>query len=145
MEVARSKNIVPLPPAKPHCGIRLPPDRYCLSACNYKLKPAKKTVTKSIASAASGPRMASALTATRAVVRPNSPAVRVQVPRPVMKLNTGTVPGPKIQISVPSQPTPSAVQVQVAPAPQFTVIKEELIEEPRGVKREREDDDYDAP
>jgi transcription initiation factor TFIID subunit 9B len=143
MEVARSKNIVPLPPAKPHCGIRLPPDRYCLSACNYKLKPAKKTVTKTIASAATGPRMASALTATRAVVRPNSPAVRVQVPRPVMKMNTGTVAGPKIQITVPSQPAPSAVQV--APTPQFTVIKEEIIEEHRGVKREREDDDYDAP
>ena len=141
MEVARSKNIVPLPPAKPHCGIRLPPDRYCLSACNYKLKPAKKTVTKSVASAA--PRMASALTATRAVVRPNSPAVRVQVPRPVMKMTTGAVAGPKIQITVPSQTAPSSVQV--APAPQFTVIKEELIEEHRGVKREREDDDYDAP
>lgn len=42
MEVARSKNSVPLPPAKPHCGIRLPPDRYCLSACNYKLKVLKQ-------------------------------------------------------------------------------------------------------
>lgn len=38
LEVARTKNSVPLPLVKPHCGIRLPPDRYCFSACNYKLK-----------------------------------------------------------------------------------------------------------
>uniref|UniRef100_T1HLJ8 Transcription initiation factor TFIID subunit 9 n=2 Tax=Rhodnius prolixus TaxID=13249 RepID=T1HLJ8_RHOPR len=38
LEVARSKNSVPLPIVKPHCGIRLPPDRHCFSACNYKLK-----------------------------------------------------------------------------------------------------------
>ncbi|BES95560.1 Transcription initiation factor TFIID [Nesidiocoris tenuis] len=38
LEVARTKNSVPLPLVKPHCGIRLPPDRYCFSSCNYKLK-----------------------------------------------------------------------------------------------------------
>ncbi|GLG99848.1 Transcription initiation factor TFIID subunit 9 [Gryllus bimaculatus] len=38
LDVARSKNNTPLPFVKPHCGLRLPPDRYCLSACNYRLK-----------------------------------------------------------------------------------------------------------
>lgn len=40
---------MPLPPIKPHCGLRLPPDRYCLSACNYKLRAAtqSKKMTKS--------------------------------------------------------------------------------------------------
>lgn len=40
---------MPLPPIKPHCGLRLPPDRYCLSACNYKLRAANqsKKMTKS--------------------------------------------------------------------------------------------------
>ncbi|CAH1399211.1 unnamed protein product [Nezara viridula] len=38
LEVARTKNNIPLPLVKPHCGIRLPPDRYCFSSCNYKLK-----------------------------------------------------------------------------------------------------------
>lgn len=37
--MARSKNSTPLPLVKPHCGLRLPPDRYCLSSCNFKLRP----------------------------------------------------------------------------------------------------------
>ncbi|KAF4527223.1 hypothetical protein B566_EDAN010552 [Ephemera danica] len=31
-----------LPVIKPHYGLRLPPDRHCLSACNYKLRSSKK-------------------------------------------------------------------------------------------------------
>ncbi|KAK3913882.1 Transcription initiation factor TFIID subunit 9 [Frankliniella fusca] len=42
LEVARSKNSQPLPVVKPSCGIRLPPDRYCLSSVNYKLRNNKK-------------------------------------------------------------------------------------------------------
>uniref|UniRef100_A0A1Y1MN91 Transcription initiation factor TFIID subunit 9 n=1 Tax=Photinus pyralis TaxID=7054 RepID=A0A1Y1MN91_PHOPY len=38
LECARNKNNTPLPLIKPHCGLRLPPDRHCLSACNYVLK-----------------------------------------------------------------------------------------------------------
>lgn len=38
LELARSKNSTSLPPIKPQSGIRLPPDRYCLSQPNYKLK-----------------------------------------------------------------------------------------------------------
>uniref|UniRef100_A0A1A9ZHV7 Transcription initiation factor TFIID subunit 9 n=1 Tax=Glossina pallidipes TaxID=7398 RepID=A0A1A9ZHV7_GLOPL len=37
-KLAEVRNTMPLPPIKPHCGLRLPPDRYCLSACNYKLR-----------------------------------------------------------------------------------------------------------
>ncbi|KAJ9578010.1 hypothetical protein L9F63_025129 [Diploptera punctata] len=32
----------PLPLIKPHCGLRLPPDRYCLSSCNFKTQPQTK-------------------------------------------------------------------------------------------------------
>ncbi|XP_013790943.1 transcription initiation factor TFIID subunit 9-like [Limulus polyphemus] len=42
LEVARQKNSTPLPLIKSSAGARLPPDRYCLSACNYRLKPQKK-------------------------------------------------------------------------------------------------------
>ena len=38
LEVARVKNAAPLPIPKPTSGLRLPPDRHCLTACNYKLK-----------------------------------------------------------------------------------------------------------
>lgn len=44
LEIARNKNKSPLPLVKPHCGLRLPPDRHCLNSCNYTLRgPTKKT------------------------------------------------------------------------------------------------------
>lgn len=47
--MAEVRNAMPLPAVKPLCGLRLPPDRYCLSACNYKLRAAHhpKRMTKS--------------------------------------------------------------------------------------------------
>ncbi|XP_022087968.1 transcription initiation factor TFIID subunit 9-like [Acanthaster planci] len=45
MEIARQKNNNPLPAIKPHNGLRLPPDRYCLSGSNYRLKPLHKRAT----------------------------------------------------------------------------------------------------
>ena len=38
LDVARAKNSTPLPIPKPTCGLRLPPDRHCLTACNYRIK-----------------------------------------------------------------------------------------------------------
>ena len=152
MEVARSKNTIPLPAAKPHCGVRLPPDRYCLSACNYKLKSIKKNAPKGAASTAStGPRMGGLLGANKTAARPSPSAVRAQVPRPVIKMNVGQSAVAKIQISVPAQPlattseataVPAVTPTVVAPAAVSTIIKPEP---ERGIKREREEDDYDAP
>ncbi|ELT97765.1 hypothetical protein CAPTEDRAFT_161501 [Capitella teleta] len=42
LDVARSKNSVALPLIKPYIGPKLPPDRYCLCAPNYKLRSLKK-------------------------------------------------------------------------------------------------------
>jgi len=42
MDVARHKNSVPLPLIKPFTGPKLPPDRYCLTAPNYRLRSQKK-------------------------------------------------------------------------------------------------------
>lgn len=44
LEVARQKNVTPLPLIKPYTGPRLPPDRYCLTAPNYRLKTVQKKV-----------------------------------------------------------------------------------------------------
>lgn len=41
LEVATKKNSTQLPLPKTTGGLRLPPDRYCLTAVNYKLKPMK--------------------------------------------------------------------------------------------------------
>ncbi|XP_075395102.1 transcription initiation factor TFIID subunit 9B isoform X3 [Tenrec ecaudatus] len=38
LDIARQKNQTPLPLIKPYSGPRLPPDRYCLTAPNYRLK-----------------------------------------------------------------------------------------------------------
>lgn len=38
LEMARVKNNQPLPPPRKANGMRLPPERHCLTACNYRLK-----------------------------------------------------------------------------------------------------------
>ncbi|OCT66040.1 hypothetical protein XELAEV_18042294mg [Xenopus laevis] len=45
LDIARQKNQTPLPLIKPYAGPRLPPDRYCLTAPNYRLKTVQKKVT----------------------------------------------------------------------------------------------------
>lgn len=48
LEVARSKNANPLPtPKSLTSGLRLPPDRFCLTGCNYRLKTNKKNFSSS--------------------------------------------------------------------------------------------------
>uniref|UniRef100_A0A6I8PLW2 TATA-box binding protein associated factor 9b n=1 Tax=Ornithorhynchus anatinus TaxID=9258 RepID=A0A6I8PLW2_ORNAN len=47
LDIARQKNQTPLPLIKPYSGPRLPPDRYCLTAPNYRLKPLQKKVSSS--------------------------------------------------------------------------------------------------
>ena len=42
LEVAAKRNAIPLPIPKQSGGLRLPPDRYCLTSTNYRLKPNKK-------------------------------------------------------------------------------------------------------
>ncbi|KAL9963589.1 hypothetical protein ACROYT_G027112 [Oculina patagonica] len=42
IEIARQKNRHPLPQIQTKSGLRLPPDRYCLTSTNYKVKTQKK-------------------------------------------------------------------------------------------------------
>ncbi|XP_016947977.1 transcription initiation factor TFIID subunit 9 [Drosophila biarmipes] len=94
-KVADVRNAMPLPPIKPHCGLRLPPDRYCLTGVNYKLRatnqPKKmtksavegrplKTVVKPVSSA-NGPKRAHSVVAKQQVVT---------IPKPVIKFTTTT-------------------------------------------------------
>ncbi|XP_017085233.1 transcription initiation factor TFIID subunit 9 [Drosophila eugracilis] len=94
-KVADVRNGMPLPPIKPHCGLRLPPDRYCLTGVNYKLRatnqPKKmtksavegrplKTVVKPVSSA-NGPKRAHSVVAKQQVVT---------IPKPVIKFTTST-------------------------------------------------------
>ncbi|MEE6507605.1 hypothetical protein FKM82_027209 [Ascaphus truei] len=45
LDIARQKNQTPLPLIKPYSGPRLPPDRYCLTAQNYRLKSIQKKIS----------------------------------------------------------------------------------------------------
>ncbi|CAH2092558.1 unnamed protein product [Euphydryas editha] len=139
LELARVKNVNPLPLIKPHCGLRLPPDRYCLSACNYRLKPA----TKKVVAKAAIPTTPTIKTVTTpkpggpqnvVVKRPPGAIVNVSskpsvVPKPVLKFTSSS--------KVVAKP---AVRVTAGPSSQGPV-KMEVDEVSQ--KRKREDDDYD--
>jgi hypothetical protein len=45
LETARIRNSVQLPMPKPTCGLRLPPERFCITAANYRLAASAKKKT----------------------------------------------------------------------------------------------------
>ncbi|XP_075390521.1 transcription initiation factor TFIID subunit 9-like [Tenrec ecaudatus] len=48
LDIARQRHQTPLPLIKPYSGPRVPPDRYCLTAPNYRLKSLQKKTSASI-------------------------------------------------------------------------------------------------
>ena len=52
LETARTRNTMPLPLPKPTCGLRLPPDRYCITNSNYRLE--KSVKKKAVAGITAG-------------------------------------------------------------------------------------------
>lgn len=142
MEIARQKNSTPLPLIKANAGPRLPPDRYSLTACNYRLKSAKKPriqvglppqlgLTMQANSAAGLSKVTPALSlnsktgATLAVVSKSASAPTVTIvsrpattnkthPTPIIKLSQR--PPLNVSTTVSSAPTP-IVQVTAAPQP----------------------------
>lgn len=114
LEVAKLKNSQALPTIKPHSGIRLPPDRHCLLAANYKLRaatsqaPTKKLVksalgdgistikTKLVTSGGSSP------SATMLNKKPtlgqtvNKGQSVVSIPKPVFKVAKTVIPKPRV-------------------------------------------------
>lgn len=103
LDVARAKNNIPLPFVKPHNGLRIPPDRYCLNATNYRLKnaakkPAGKPVHVAGNNAAAGPPARAKVDAGKGglsiVKRPGTLATvartqTISIPKPVFKISTG--------------------------------------------------------
>ncbi|XP_017468367.1 PREDICTED: transcription initiation factor TFIID subunit 9 [Rhagoletis zephyria] len=100
-KLAEVRNSMPLPPIKPHCGLRLPPDRYCLSACNYKLRAANqpKKMTKSalesrstiktqLKNASGGGGGGVGIAKRQTVLAPKTQVVTI--PKPVIKFTTTT-------------------------------------------------------
>ncbi|XP_022123722.1 transcription initiation factor TFIID subunit 9 [Pieris rapae] len=136
LELARVKNVNPLPLIKPHCGLRLPPDRYCLSACNYRLKSvqSKKVASKPVVSAPIKTITSSKSNSQNVVMKRSQGPINVSskgnvAPKPVLKFTSGS--------KVVAKP---AVRVTSGP-PQQNPVKMEIDEVSH--KRKRDDDDYD--
>jgi len=127
LESAHVKNYAPLPTVKPHCGLRLPPDRHCLSSCNYTLKTGAQKKAKPTYSASGG------ATGIKLTSKPNISYIKRTNTSGISK-QTVTIPStvlkPKIQISASNKPSmssngPSAMEIE---------------QQQQGFKRKREDD-----
>lgn len=89
-KLAEVRNTMPLPPVKPCQGLRLPPDRYCLSACNYKLRHTLqgKKMTKSAIDGRSNTKSNPPTLTMKKQTMGSSKAQIVSVPKPVFKFTT---------------------------------------------------------
>lgn len=139
LECARNKNSTPLPLIKPHCGLRLPPDRHCLAACNYTLKSSTQKKQKNNFTMSGGtPALKLATKPGLSYMKRNNPLgvskQAVSVPKPITKITTSNLPPqktvlkPKIQIQQNVQIAPSISTGEVA------------MEIESSLKRKREDD-----
>lgn len=150
MEVARQKNAQPLPFIRPHSGLRLPPDRFCLLACNYKLRAASsgagaaKKLTKSaiehrstiktlITPGARAPQG----NAGSSAIKQQSSLVQSQAPK------TQTVTMPKPVFKTGGQVKPKSIVLQQQPKSEMIMEMDE-INENISIKRKRSEDDYEV-
>lgn len=122
-KLAEVRNSMPLPPVKPHCGLRLPPDRYCLSACNYKLRNTVqgKKLTKSALEGRVNAKGSPAMTMKKQNMGASKSMV-VSVPKPVFKFTTA--------------PKPTTLDDSVK------MEVDHSTEHISSLKREREDDEF---
>lgn len=113
MELAHVKNYSMLPPVKPHCGLRLPPDRYCLSSCNYTLKNVLRKGSKTNFSVTGATGMKLTPKSNISFLRRANTGINkqtVSIPKPVTKIASQpqkTIPKPKIQITQNVQLVPA--------------------------------------
>ncbi|KAF0303150.1 Transcription initiation factor TFIID subunit 9 [Amphibalanus amphitrite] len=127
-DIARTRNSTPLPLIKPQCGLRLPPDRYCLLATNYKLKPShpvKKPVGRPAGGSGSRVTVGAAKGTKVAVVPGKGSGSGTGSPMPKFKVQTA---------SQSSAGSPAAVMPRIqfsTPTPDPTLA---------GLKRKREDE-----
>ncbi|XP_073335465.1 transcription initiation factor TFIID subunit 9 [Pagrus major] len=159
LEVARQKNQTPLPLIKPYTGPRLPPDRYCLTAPNYRLKSVQKKVSSS-AGRISVPRLSvgavSSRPSTPTIGTPSVQSVTSKVGTPVSLTGqrfTVQIPPPS-QTATTKTTTPSTPVSNVLINPSLIGSKNILITtnmvsqnsaaESLKRKHEDDDDDYDA-
>ncbi|XP_053328775.1 transcription initiation factor TFIID subunit 9-like [Spea bombifrons] len=160
LDIARQKNQTPLPLIKPYAGPRLPPDRYCLTAPNYRLKALQKKISSS-AGRITVPRLSvGAVTS-----RPSTPTLGTPSAQTVSVSKVGTpvsLTGQRFTVQIPTSQTVKTAPTST-PTVQNVLINPSLIgsknilittnmvssqnttTESNSMKRKHEDDeDYDA-
>ncbi|KAM6453141.1 transcription initiation factor TFIID subunit 9 isoform 2-T2 [Liasis olivaceus] len=162
LDIARQKNQTPLPLIKPYSGPRLPPDRYCLTAPNYRLKSLQKKVASS-AGRITVPRLSvGAVTS-----RPSTPTLGPPSAQAVsVSTKVGTpvsLTGQRFTVQIPTSQTSVKSATPTTPTVQNVLINPSLIGsknilittnmvssqsaagEPNPLKRKHEDEeDYDT-
>lgn len=102
IEIARQKNRLPLPQIQAKSGLRLPPDRYCLTSTNYKVKAQKKH-----AQVRANPVVARTISQS-SISTPIKPSPAVTVKMPAVTPVTAPV-GASTTITTPNTLTPGSV------------------------------------
>ncbi|XP_075220304.1 TBP-associated factor 9 isoform X1 [Lycorma delicatula] len=169
LEIARTKNNTPLPLVKPHCGVRLPPDRYCLNSCNYRMRSHNSNNKKMkqfghqsqgvtgtfMSSGQSGVKIAAKTASLSLVKRPGSittiPRTQsITAPKQVIKFSAAGM-AQKIQVKPKIQISSSSPAPQVEVMGQNVKIEVDDSNNPLSsnpLKRKREDDgqfdEYDS-
>ncbi|NXL34555.1 TAF9 factor, partial [Glaucidium brasilianum] len=161
LDIARQKNQTPLPLIKPYSGPRLPPDRYCLTAPNYRLKSLQKKVSSS-AGRITVPRLSvgavSSRPSTPTLGTPSAQTVSVstKVGAPVSLTGqrfTVQIPSSQAAVKSATPTTPTVQNVLINPSligPKNILITTNMVSsqnasnEANPLKRKHEDDDdYD--
>ncbi|XP_068436690.1 transcription initiation factor TFIID subunit 9 isoform X2 [Clinocottus analis] len=153
LEVARQKNQTPLPLIKPYTGPRLPPDRYCLTAPNYRLKTVQKKVTSS-AGRISVPRLSIGAVSSR----PGTPTLGAASLHPASSKAAPppvSLTGQRFTVQIPppaqtsaSKTTSPASNVLISPSligSKNILITANMLTQSESLKRKHEEEDeYDA-
>jgi len=152
LDLARYKNAIQLPLIKPAVGLRLPPDRHCLTACNYKLKDKSKPTTSFQYGKAGGAPPFGGISGRNKVIlnkaNPSSTPASFSVvnsgsgaAKPIISINNSGIPTRiDMEASIPTNP----VLTPGTPGSSPAVFKIQVAPQVFGEKRKREDEDYDV-
>lgn len=148
LEVAKQKNTQPLPLIKPHSGIRLPPDRHCLLAANYKLRAAtSQAPTKKLVKSALGDGMSTIKTKLSNSGGSSPSATTIKKPTLGQTVNKGqsivSMPKPVFKVTKTIVKQPRALPTSTASSNSnsgMVTIKMDTDQEAFGLKRKRSEE-----
>lgn len=152
LELARGKNIAPLPFIKSHCGLRLPPDRHCLVAANYKLRAAEvqpKKLTKTALDRAKSGKNAGGTAMKRQSIATIPKTQTVTIPKPVFKFsgNSGKSGAATTPTAANTSMTSKSQSQSGQPTPQdikMEVDDDYMSSAGGSMKRKHDDDDFEV-